>query len=281
MPRRLIMPKTTYQYSNNNVSAVSTNYCMGIIEAGPTKKLQLQRLSLWNPGMMTTAQLTTITIYQQTTVGSGTTGTAPPRDPNNPAFSGTIRVAGATAGTLGVALGSFVVWVPAALGPFASAILDLTNEGLVQPPTIDPGLVAALAASAMAGTNYYMIASLGNTVWNTYATNGLASPVVGSIFQASGAGTGTGTVTPLVLATALSAGVTYQIASMGTTTPAQWIAVGASGYVAVGTTFKATGAAVGTGLCVAMTSGAGIALVVTNGAAGANNLSFSCEITES
>lgn len=275
------MPKTTYRYSNNSVSAASANYVLGIIEAGPAKKLQLQRLFLWNPGMMTTAQLTTIAIYQQTTVGTGTTGSAPPRDPNNPAFSGTIRVAGATAGTLGVALGSFVVWTPAAIGAFGAAILDLTNGGQVQPPTIDPGLVAPLAASAMTGTNYYMIASLGNTVWNTYATGGLSNPVVGSIFQASGAGTGTGTVTPLVLATGLSAGTTYQIASMGTTTPAQWIAAGATGYVSVGTYFKATGAAVGTGLCVAMTSGAGIALIVTNGAAGAASMSFSCEITES
>ena len=275
------MPKTTYRYSNNAVAAASANYVLGIIEAGPSKNLQLQRLFLWNPGMMTTAQLTTIAIYQQTTVGSGTTGTAPPRDPNNPAFSGTIRVAGATAGTLGVVLGSVVIWTPAAIGAFGAAILDLTNNGQVQPPTIDPGLVAPLAASAMTGTNYYMIASLGNTVWSTYATGGLANPVVGSIFQASGAGTGTGTVTPLVLATALSAGVTYSIASMGTTTPAQWIAAGASGYVAVGTRFQATGAAVGTGLCVAMTSGAGIALIVSNGAAGAVSMSFSCEFTES
>jgi len=274
------MPKNTYSLSAQGVAAASAGYVLGIVEGGPLKTLRAQRLTIWNPGMQTTAGLMTLKLVQQTTVGSGSTTTAPPADPASPVYSGTVRLPGATAGTQNNVVWTGQVYVPAAVGVAAPVVFDFTNNGNDQQPRIYSGCVAPLSATAMSNNSWYEIASLGNTVWNTYTQGGLAAPVIGSIIQANGAGTGTGTVTPLVLATALSAGTTYSIASLGTTTTAQWQAVGAGAYVNVGTTFQASGAAVGTGLCVAMGSGAGLALINPNAAAGAASLSYTLEFTE-
>jgi hypothetical protein len=79
----------------------------------------------------------------------------------------------------------------------------------------------------------------------------------------------------------MSAGSTYSIASMGTTTQAQWVAAGAGPYVNTGSTFVATAAAAaGTGLVVLMGSGAGVYLRADNGAAGGSGLTFSIDFSE-
>jgi hypothetical protein len=276
------MPKATYSVSAQGVAATSANYVLGIIEAGPAKTLRLQRLIIWNPGMLTTAAQMNIAIIGQTTVGTGTTVTPTPMDSTDYAFSGKVRIPGSTLGSTGATIGTGSVWVPGAVGVFnPPTILDFNNGNNEKPPTIYSGIVAPLAVTSMSNTNWYEIATLGNTVWNTYATGGLAAPAIGSIFQASGAGTGTGTVIPLVLATGISVGQTYSIGSLGTTTTAQWQAAGAPAYVNTGTVFTATAAAAGgTGLCVLLGSGAGIAVVAVNGAAGAAGLSYTLEFTE-
>ena len=277
------MPKPTYSLSAQGVAAASAGYVLGILEAGPAKTLKVQKLTIWNPGMETTAGLMTLNLVQQTTVGSGTTTIPTPMDVADPAFTGTVRVAGATTGTTGAIIKALQVWVPAAVAGFnPPLVLNFDDNPNEKPPTVWPGPVAPALVSTMTANSWYMVASLGNTIWNNYAQGGMASPAVGNIFQATGGGGGTtGTVTPLVLATALVAGTTYQIVSLGTTTTAQWQAAGAAqGYLNVGTTFKATGAAVGTGLCSVVGSGAGIALVAPNAAAGAASLSYTLEFTE-
>ena len=50
-------------------------------------------------------------------------------------------------------------------------------------------------------------------------------------------------------ATSLVAGVTYQIATMGTSTSANWVTAGAPANATVGTVFTAVAAGVGTGTC--------------------------------
>ena len=285
------MPLPTYGLSILGAVAGAANYPVAIIEAGPKGPLRLQRIIVWNPGFSTAAMTLQIETVTQTTVGSGSTVT-PATACSTDVFSGICRQPGATPGTLGAAIGYGEIVTAAAVADAAynpPAIFEFNTGGNEKAPVCFPGIPAAL--NSLTNTNWYMIASLGTTTNSQWLACGAANNpatgtvTVGTIFQANATAlSGTGTVTPLVLATALSAGTWYAIASQGTTTNAQWQAVGAPAYIAPagGTNFKATGAAVGTGLCVALGSGAGFAVLIANGGAGLGlgGLNMTIEFTE-
>jgi hypothetical protein len=100
----------------------------------------------------------------------------------------------------------------------------------------------------------YIIATIGTT---DFTLIGAASNTSGVQFTATGIGTGTGTAYSLsaVAATALVAGYSYQIATVGSGT--NWTSIGASSG-AVGVQFTATSAGTGSGTAYPINSFSGI-----------------------
>jgi len=100
----------------------------------------------------------------------------------------------------------------------------------------------------------YVIASLGTTTTAQWTTLGDAAgtSAVGDVFTAASTGAIPGTGSVFAALASVTAGNTYTIASLGTTTAAQWLALGvpAGTTAAAGTVFVAasTGAITGTGL---------------------------------
>jgi hypothetical protein len=218
------MPNFSYSAT---AAPTTAPYTLAGIEVG-TKPVWIKRLTIWNPGMMTSAQMTTVSLVTMTAAGSGTTGAAAPLDAANSGFSGTIRAPGSTAGTAGtVVWGPAGIWSPGANASAAPFVADFTNNGTRKGIPVPSGVTAPVAATGTA-----------NGTW-------------------------------------------YQVAALGTTTQAQWIAAGASGYVNVGTVFTAGAAAAdGTGLVRLMTPASGIFLRVNNGAAGGANMAYTLDFQE-
>ena len=151
--------KATYAYSATGVAAVSTNYVLGVIEAGASKVVRIRKITIWNPGSITTAQLLTISLVRQTAAGSGTAGTPAPLDSADAAYSGTLRVPGSTNGTAGTVLYQVQMWVPTAAANAQPFVIDFTHD-LKKAPTIAAGVANGIylradnGAAGAAGLSY-------------------------------------------------------------------------------------------------------------------------------
>ena len=238
--------------------------------------------------MMTSAQMTTLSLVTTSAAGSGSTATPAPADASSAAFTGVVRVPGSPNGTPATAVwGPAGIWSPGAVAAATPYVADFTNNGARKGIPVSSSVTAPVAATGTSNGTWYQVAALGTTTNAQWVAAGAANSPAGkvtpgTIFQATGAvAGGSGTVYPLLLATAMSGSSVYQIVSMGTTTQAQWAAAGASGYVNAGTVFTASGAAAaGTGLVMLMASVAGIYLRANNGAAGGASMAFTIDFQE-
>ena len=285
------MPKATYSIATQGASAAAANYPLAIIEAGPAKTFRLQRFVVNNPGYATIARNLTFAVVQQIAAGVGGTVTPNPIDTSDQPFSGIARAVGSTIAGSGTIIAFGEISVPAGTSQAVTAapiVFNFEANQNEKPPTCYSAPPAT--TNTLSNGTWYMIATLGTTTNAQWLASGAANDTaakkvcVGCIFQANAVAlVGTGTVTPLVLATSMSVGTNYAIASLGTTTIAQWQAAGSPTYTAVGSVFKATAAAAGgTGLAVALTPGNCLAIVATNGGAGLGlgGLDYQIFITE-
>lgn len=142
--------KPSFSVNIQGATPTSANYNLAILEASATKRIYLKSLRVWNPGSMTGAQKTNYALIRQTAAGSGTTGTAQPRD-NADSFGGTYRIAGSTNGAAGVTVYQFSMYTPAALAAYTPYTIDFTNCGTEKGIIVPVGTANGLYLQAVNG----------------------------------------------------------------------------------------------------------------------------------
>ncbi|MFH2055317.1 MAG: Ig-like domain-containing protein [bacterium] len=154
---------------------------------------------------------------------------------------------------------------------YLDKILPTTSFNLSAPGISNLDVNPVDATAILSGHNY-IITTLGDTVWSTL---GESSPTLGKLFTAiadGNVGSGTGTTVEAIAATALTAGNSYIIKSVGST---DWHAIGLASDVSAATdvVFTATGAGSGTGLVGGLTVYGNAGMTVSGKASDAKNLS--------
>ena len=147
----------TYRININGATPTTTNYVLATIEAGVVKTLRIKRLSIWNPGKMTTAQLSTLQLVKTSVVSSGGTLVTPSiSGVGDIAYTGVCRHGGVTT-TLGLVQWSGSFYTPATLSSIAPLVIDFTNnntiKGLEVPAGITNGLALVMTNGATGATD--------------------------------------------------------------------------------------------------------------------------------
>lgn len=152
--------KATYTYSATALALTGTPATLFAIESGPLKTTRLRNLIIWNPGSQTSAGFVTFNLTLTTTAGSTNAVVPVPMDPNDIAYTGTVRSAAATIGTLGTVVYQFSLWVPgaaAAATPFIVPFNDATNQckTLTLPKGIANGIVCQVTTGNAGATSLF------------------------------------------------------------------------------------------------------------------------------
>ena len=142
--------KGTYAYSAGALAITATPSNLAIVEAGAAKITRLRKLTIWNPGMQTTAGLVQINVVRTTTAGAAGTVTPSQMDNSDAAFSGIVRSSAGTTGTLGTVLYSFWLYIPAALASALPFVVDFTSD-MKKAPVLPAGITNGLALQAPTG----------------------------------------------------------------------------------------------------------------------------------
>jgi hypothetical protein len=142
--------KPSYVANILSAAPVSAGYVLGIIEASATRQVFIKKLTIFNPGSITSAQITNYALIRQTTASASGTGTAVPKQTTD-TFGGTYRVAGATAGTAGTTVYNIPVFTPTAVAAYTPQIIDFTNNGTMKGIVIPAGTTNGVYLSAVNG----------------------------------------------------------------------------------------------------------------------------------
>ncbi len=144
--------KDTFRLNGYGLAPTTANYVLGSLEASAGRTLRVRKLTIYNPGSMTAAQLTALEIVRTTAVSTGGTtqtlyssGTA-----NSTLFGGVAKTAGPTI-TAGNSLWQGVVYTPTAAGAFTPIVIDFTNGGQTRGLEVSPGVANGLALRAING----------------------------------------------------------------------------------------------------------------------------------
>lgn len=137
--------KPTYRAAFGDLRPTSANYRIASLEAGPSKCIRLKKLTIWNPGMFTTAQISYIEIARTTAVSSGGIIRIPsPTGIGDPVFSGKCRYGGHTI-TYGETLWTGMVYTPTTIQPFVALQIDFTNGNTMKGIEIPAGVTNGIA----------------------------------------------------------------------------------------------------------------------------------------
>jgi len=142
--------KPTYVYNAQAQALTATPANLAIIEAGTTKIPRLKKITIWNPGMQTTAGMVTFNITRSTTAGSAGAVTPAQMNPADAAYSGIVRSNAGTSGTLGTVLYQFSIWVPAALAAAQPFVVDFTSD-LKEAPILAAGITNGFVIQVATG----------------------------------------------------------------------------------------------------------------------------------
>ena len=130
--------KASYVVNIQGATPTSANYVLGIIEAAAGKKVYINKITIWNPGSITSAQKTNYSLVRQTAAGSGTTATPTAKETTD-AFGGIYRIAGSTNGSAGTNVFQFSLYTPTTLAAFQPLVYDFTNNGTMKGIVISSG----------------------------------------------------------------------------------------------------------------------------------------------
>lgn len=148
---------STYRPTVAGVSATTVNYVLAALEAGANETVRLKKLTIWNPGSFTTAQLSFLEIVRTTAASTGGTVRVPnPSGVNDGAFSGIFKFGNPTI-TAGATLWTGSFYTPTTLSNVAPLVIDFTNgnttKGIEIPPGVTNGIALLHNTGAAGGAN--------------------------------------------------------------------------------------------------------------------------------
>lgn len=150
--------KSTFRWSQTGATPTSAGYAIAAIEAGATKTIRVRKLTIFNPGLVTAAQLTILGILRTTAASTGgATQSIFPSGVNDEAFSGIVRTGGPTV-SLGAELWRGAVYTPTVVSVFTPLVIDFTNGGQTKGIEIPPGTakgIALVAQNGAAGGSFF------------------------------------------------------------------------------------------------------------------------------
>jgi hypothetical protein len=143
--------KASYVLNMSAQTPTSAGYVLGVVEASATKKVFIKKLTIWQAGSMTAAQVTNYSLIRETTASSVGTTQVPAAKATTDTFGGLARIAGATAGTAGTTVYQFSLFTPTAVAAFTPQVIDFTDGGTMKGIEIQPGTANGVYLSAVNG----------------------------------------------------------------------------------------------------------------------------------
>jgi hypothetical protein len=118
---------------------------LAVIEAPASGVIRLQRIVIWNPGILTAAALVALQLIRKTTAGTAGVVTPSPADPAASAYGGVCRAGVTTRGTDGTVIDTISVFTPTALAQFYPIVIDYGDANAIQSPVIPAGTANGIA----------------------------------------------------------------------------------------------------------------------------------------